>query len=415
MQFGDMKQADRKYEREAVERARRMGYDEMEMDGRNFVHMNPSNMPMGPRGMGMGMDNGPRFRGGPGFGPGPGMGPRRPGPPMGGPPQAMLPTTFVNVRRVKEAWNMLQGLVCVYKPAGVSIQHARKILINKLCKDFEDLEPSPPQQLVRIERAENPTESSEIPEFSVTTTPNLACNPLVSGPPIQEQDIRLGWVNHLSRYSSGVLVMGINKGNRWIQELKAGSHLSVYHIGMQLGVATDTHFHDGKVVEKATYVHINPTKLGRFLSSIEASHRRKMFDYLGVSPQSQTAYEMAAKGLIRPATNGPTLVYRVQCIAFAPPQITLEVSCINEDEQFLASMVHELGLQLKSVASCNQLRCIRYGYFDLSNALLKKHWTLEQVLSNVSLCNETVRRNGGLSPASPNLAPPPALRLSANS
>nr|CAG4652036.1 EOG090X0AGI [Triops cancriformis] len=305
--------------------------------------------------------------------------------------------TLTTVRTVKEAWNLLNGLVCVYKPTGVSVHHARNMMIDKLCQVISVLK-------INIQDP-NASQLESLSEFSVTTTPNLAYHPLVNGPPIQHQDIRVSWANRLSRFSSGVLIFGINKGNRYIQELRDGRHLSVYHIGMELGLATDNQFVDGKVVEKATYAHVTPVKLDRFLSVIEASHQRKRFDYLGLHPESQTAYDLASQGLFRPAADGPTLLYQIKCIAFAPPHIMLEVCCINEDERFLANVVHELGLSLKTVAVCSQIRCIRYGFFDLQHALVKKHWTLEHLLSNVAICKDLVWKNGGFSPQAPILSP----------
>lgn len=47
------------------------------------------------------------------------------------------------------------------------------------------------------------------------------------------------------------------------------------------------------------------------------------------------------------------------------------------------NLIHDIGLQLKSTAVCTGIRRLRYGHFELSHALLRKHWTLEHILDNV--------------------------------
>lgn len=50
-----------------------------------------------------------------------------------------------------EAWNMLQGVFCVYKPADMSIKFVRNVVVGNLCRDLNVLEPRPPRPLVAIE------------------------------------------------------------------------------------------------------------------------------------------------------------------------------------------------------------------------------------------------------------------------
>jgi len=43
----------------------------------------------------------------------------------------------------------------------------------------------------------------------------------------------------------------------------------------------------------------------------------------GVDIQSQTAYELAVKGLIKPANSKIPLLYGIKCIHFQPPDFTI--------------------------------------------------------------------------------------------
>lgn len=47
------------------------------------------------------------------------------------------------------------------------------------------------------------------------------------------------------------------------------------------------------------------------------------FRLCGVDIQSQTAYELATQGLMRPATSKTPLIYGIRCIDFKLPEFTI--------------------------------------------------------------------------------------------
>lgn len=47
------------------------------------------------------------------------------------------------------------------------------------------------------------------------------------------------------------------------------------------------------------------------------------FRLCGVDLQSQTAYELAAKGPIRPMDSKTPVIYGIKCVEFDPPNFTL--------------------------------------------------------------------------------------------
>nr|CAG4641071.1 EOG090X0AGI [Eulimnadia texana] len=301
----------------------------------------------------------------------------------------------VIIRNVREAWRICNGVACVYKPADTSTHRLRQMVIANLCRDFNELDPHPPRKFVNIVPLSGENTSQQL---QIEVRENLADSVLVSGPAIQPSDVRLSWINYLGKRTSGVTVISVNDGNRYLHKFRESRPLSAYHVKARFGLATDTHWSDGKVWEKATFHHIRQDKFHKLLASIQASQQRKMFEYCGVNPTSQTAYELASRGLLRPAINGPTLIYGLKCIDFKPPDFTLEVHCINEDEIFLATLVHDIGISLKSAAATVQMRCIRHGEFSLENALLRKHWTLEYLMQNMIDCRNILQKTMAVSP-----------------
>lgn len=60
------------------------------------------------------------------------------------------------------------------------------------------------------------------------------------------------------------------------------------------------------------------------MSTIQASYQREMYKYFGVDVQSQEAFELASKGLLRPMTTAtPPQIYSIRCIDFDRPYFTL--------------------------------------------------------------------------------------------
>lgn len=176
-----------------------------------------------------------------------------------------------------------------------------------------------------------------------------------------------------------------------INKLQDSRQIRVYHVHGTLGRATEDHFSTSRVTVRSSYGHVNQSRIDNLLSSIQASHQRKMFELCGVDISSQAAFELASKGPIRPAEGSIPVLYGIKCITFDRPKFTLEVHAINENENYLATLIHEIGIELKSTAHCTGIQCIRFGHFSIEKSLLRRHWNLQGVLSNISISNQLLK------------------------
>ncbi|KAG7170636.1 mitochondrial mRNA pseudouridine synthase Trub2-like [Homarus americanus] len=298
------------------------------------------------------------------------------------------------VHYAPEAWNVLRGVFCVYKPADMTIGFLRRVVISNLCRDLSVLKPRPATPFVSIE-------GSVGESLVVRKKRNFADDPLVLGPRYQPQDIKLSWALHVDKNISGVCVLGLNSGNKGTHVVRDGRLIRTYTVSGQFGRSTDTHFHDGKVVEKSRYTHVTRGKLLRALMTIQSSHQQSAVNFLGLDPQSQAAYDaLSSDGLVRPGSKSPPMIYGLSIVDFNPPDFILEVACINETGVFLKILVHDIGLKLKTSAVCTQMRCIRHGPWTLDHALLRKHWTLEHIINNIGVCHPMVKT---ITPRTPSL------------
>ncbi|KAG3266635.1 putative tRNA pseudouridine synthase 2 [Ictidomys tridecemlineatus] len=213
--------------------------------------------------------------------------------------------------------------------------------------------------------------------LTATSVPTLTKHRLVCGPAFTSLKIGVG--HRLDIQSSGVLVLGVGRGRRLLTDMYDAHLTKDYTVRGLLGKATDDFHEDGRLVEKTTYDHVTREKLDRILAVIQGSHQKALVMYSNLDLQSQEAYEMATRGVIRPMNKSPMLITGIRCLHFAPPEFLLEVQCMHETQQQLRKLVHEIGLELKTTAVCSQVRRTRDGFFTLDDALLRTHWDLHSI------------------------------------
>uniref|UniRef100_H0VNY6 TruB pseudouridine synthase family member 2 n=1 Tax=Cavia porcellus TaxID=10141 RepID=H0VNY6_CAVPO len=271
----------------------------------------------------------------------------------------------------------LHGLFAVYKPPGLKWLHLRDTIEMQLLKGLNACKPPTPKQRVRF--LLGPMEGSEEKELTLTATsvPTLTNHPLVRGPAFTSLKIGVG--HRLDVQASGVLVLAVGHGCRLLTDLYDTHLTKAYTVRGLLGKATDNFQEDGRLVEKTTYDHVTREKLERILSVIQGSHQKALVMYSNLDLQSQEAYEMAVRGLIRPMSKSPMLISGVRCLRFEPPEFLLEVQCVHETQQQLRKLVHEIGLELKTTAVCSRVRRTRDGLFTLDDALLRTQWDLQNI------------------------------------
>ncbi|XP_012576793.1 PREDICTED: probable tRNA pseudouridine synthase 2 isoform X2 [Condylura cristata] len=237
----------------------------------------------------------------------------------------------------------------------------------------------PPAPKQRVRFLLGPVEGSDEKELTLTATsvPSLTDHPLVRGPAFTSLKIGVG--HRLDAQASGVLVLGVGRGRRLLTDMYNAHLTKDYTVRGLLGKATDDFCEDGRLLEKTTYDHVTREKLDRILALIQGSHQKALVMYSNLDLQTQEAYEMAVRGLIRPQSQSPMLVIGIRCLHFAPPEFLLGVQCMHETQKQLRRLVHEIGLELKSSAVCTQVRRTRDGFFTLDDALLRTQWDMHSI------------------------------------
>ncbi|XP_029288379.1 LOW QUALITY PROTEIN: pseudouridylate synthase TRUB2, mitochondrial [Cottoperca gobio] len=276
----------------------------------------------------------------------------------------------------------IEGLFCVYKPSGVHWKLVRDGIETKLLKGLSDTPSLPiPKEVRFLAHPVSETETSKELTLSAVSLPVLSKHPLVTGPEFQH--IKVGVGHRLDAFSSGVMVLAVGNGNKALHDLYATQVTRDYTLDGEFGTATDDFSHTGRVVERSTYGHITQDKLDRVLAMLQGANQKALLMYSNVDMRSQEAYELAVQGLLGPEGKSLPILTGLRCVHFQPPNFTLEVQCLNETQKYLRKIVHEIGLELRSTASCKGVRRTRDGPFTLQDALTRNHWTASDVLQAI--------------------------------
>ncbi|KYO23227.1 putative tRNA pseudouridine synthase 2 [Alligator mississippiensis] len=283
----------------------------------------------------------------------------------------------------------VHGLFAVYKPGGVAWPRVRDAVETRLLAGLNSLEQRSSRQHVRFLPGFVEGEAGKELTPVATRLPVLADHPLVKGPRFTH--LKVGAGHRLDVKSSGVFVLGVGQGCRLLTDMYNAHFTKDYTVRGLFGKATDDFSDTGKLIEKTTFDHITSEKLERILAVIQGSNHKALLTYANIDLKTQEAYELAVKGLLRPMEKSPPLITAIRCLEFAPPEFQLEIQCLNETQQYLRKIVHEIGLELKSTAVCTQVRRTRDGFFTLDKALLRTHWDMENIQKAIQDSRLTVQ------------------------
>ena len=263
--------------------------------------------------------------------------------------------------------------------------------------DLNQLRQRPPKEYVFIKG-----DQFKDTELTVETRSSLADHPLVVGPRYQAKDFDVKYVYSLDYHASGLSVFGIGEeGCRICNQLRRSNFLRTYEIRCKFGRATRDFFSTGRTVEKTSFSKLSLTRMSRLISKTVTSHRSMVHRSLGIDLHSQEAYELLAAGVTRPfSSETAPLLINLRLLAFKPPDFTLELMTVNEEEEFIGSLVHGLGLKMHTTACIESLRCTRFGFFTEDLGLVDP--SLEQVIENIAQCKQHTSQDK-VSPVSPNI------------
>jgi tRNA pseudouridine55 synthase len=152
-----------------------------------------------------------------------------------------------------------------------------------------------------------------------------------------------------------------------------------YRAQIELGKATDTYDHSGKVIYQGDISGIDIKKVEQALEQFRGDIQQTPPMYSAIKHQGKPLYKLARAGTTVQRKSRKVTIHRLEFISWESPALNLEIECSKGT--YVRSLAHDLGEALGCGAHLKDLVRTRYGIFDINDAV------------SLSQLEESVKRN----------------------
>ncbi|XP_047112812.1 probable tRNA pseudouridine synthase 1 isoform X2 [Schistocerca piceifrons] len=195
---------------------------------------------------------------------------------------------------------------------------------------------------------------------------------------------KVGHGGTLDDTATGVLVVGVGEGCQLLARFLHGN--KKYVVTGCLGSETTTYNETGIHVNSAPYDHISKESLEEALMSFRGKILQTPPKYSALKMGGRRIADLTRSGINVEMKPRHVMCYNVKCTDFNPPFFKLALSC--GPGFYVRSLVHDLGLALKSYAYVTELRRIQHGPFTEDDMLEPEKWTIEDIVCAIQQASE---------------------------
>ncbi len=176
---------------------------------------------------------------------------------------------------------------------------------------------------------------------------------------------RVGHAGTLDPAATGVLPVCLGQGTRVIDFLVDAD--KAYRAEIELGVVTDTYDASGWITHRGDPSGISRDQLELVLTSFCGLIWQTPPMYSAVKHQGKPLYELARAGITVERKSRLVRIHRLELVDWQPPVATIEVVCGKGT--YIRSLAYDLGQALGCGACLKSLTRLRYGLFDIRDAV----------------------------------------------
>ena len=176
---------------------------------------------------------------------------------------------------------------------------------------------------------------------------------------------RVGHAGTLDPMASGVLPICLGQGTRVVEFLQGAP--KAYRAEIELGVATDTYDASGQVTRRGDFSGVSQQRLRTALAAFDGLIQQIPPMYSAVKYQGKPLYKLARAGISVERRSRLARIDGLELIDWQPPVATIEVVCGKGT--YIRSLAHDLGEALGCGAHLKSLVRLRYGRFDIEDAV----------------------------------------------
>jgi len=152
--------------------------------------------------------------------------------------------SLTTVTLAKDAWKLLRGLSCIYKPSDTEYETIFSKFTEKITNDLNSMKQSD-------------VDDRHDGRNQLVPSQSYANHPLVLGPGFEPEDLTVEPININSYRMSGLTLINVNDEASTAKWRTLTETLpSTYRVTFRFGKSTDTLFTDGKTTELSTTRHL---------------------------------------------------------------------------------------------------------------------------------------------------------------
>ncbi len=175
---------------------------------------------------------------------------------------------------------------------------------------------------------------------------------------------RVGHAGTLDPAASGVLVVAYGQATRFLQFVASDD--KAYDATVRLGIRTDTHDLEGRVVARRDASQVSELDVRAALAPLEGTIQQVPPMYSAIKVDGEPLYRRARRGDDVLRAPREITVHELSLLRYAPPDVFLRVVCSKGT--YIRSLAESIGEHLGCGAVLSALRRTSSGRFSLDDA-----------------------------------------------
>jgi tRNA pseudouridine55 synthase len=176
---------------------------------------------------------------------------------------------------------------------------------------------------------------------------------------------RVGHAGTLDPLADGVLPVCFGRATRVIEYLMDAK--KTYKAVVKLGIVTDTYDIDGTVIRQSDASYITRLDIESALECFCGEIEQEPPMYSALKHSGQCLYKLARAGVTVEREKRRVYIYSLRLLDYNPPLLTIEMECSKGT--YVRSLANDLGERLGCGACITELRRLKYGPFDINEAV----------------------------------------------
>lgn len=177
---------------------------------------------------------------------------------------------------------------------------------------------------------------------------------------------KVGHAGTLDPFASGLLIVCAGRpATRNISRLMDGE--KEYAATLRLGIETDTHDVEGKIVAQRPVTGVDREGVERCLAGFVGEQMQTPPRYSAVKHKGKPLYHYARQGVEVSKPPRPIVIRQIQCLDFAGKSVSIRVVCGKGT--YIRTLAADIGTALGCGAHLTALRRLRSGVFSVNDAL----------------------------------------------